>query len=477
MKPAARVGVVLLLLFCWLVYYSQNPTIDWDEGFHLVAASLIATGKRPYIDFCFPQPALHAWWNALWLNLTGGTWRGPHVMAALAACGATGMTADFVYRRMEGSAWRTMGASVAAIFVGLNEIVVEFGTKAQAYGACMLLTVASFRALSTPKGIAGSWRVLAAGCLAGAAAACSLLTAPACAVLLLWILWRRAWLQAAVFVCGLAISTLRLAASMMQAPFQTWFNLVDYHVHYRFVHWTGATRHDFEVLASWADSGPALLLGLFALAGLWFVKRSDWAATQRAEFYLAAWMAAGLSIEAMVAHPTFPQYFIFVVPFLAMLAGPGFGHVIDRIALRPGVAVPGLTALLLISLAGGLSEWADDNNTWTAMEALARKVHDVTPANAQVLADPPVYFAMRSVPPSGMEFPASHRLEVPPEMAAMLHIVPQSVLEKRVKNGDFATVETCKGDEDEIQALDLPEYYAQSQTISECKVYWDFKHH
>jgi hypothetical protein len=62
-------------------------------------------------------------------------------------------------------------------------------------------------------------------------------------------------------------------------------------------------------------------------------------------------------------------------------------------------------------------------------------------------------------------------------MAATLHIVPQSVLEKRVHTGEFATVETCKGEEDEILALALPEHYSQSETISDCKVYWGFKRH
>ena len=453
---------VLAVLCAGLLSYSQITTLDWDEGFHLVAASLIAAGKRPYIDFCFPQPSLHAWWNALSLSLTGGGWRGPHAVAALLACVAIWMTADFVRQRVSVTA-----ASVAALLAGLNAVLYEFGTTAQAYGACTFLTVAAFRVtVSRP----GWFRTATAGCLAGAAAACSLLAAPACLVLLLWHCWQQQWAHAAAFLAiGVTVGLLPILVSFAAAPYLTWFNLVEYHVFYRHVRWTGATQHDFEVVTSWVDSGQALLLGLFAVAGLCFVR------DRKAEFYLAAWMAAALNIEAALAHPTFPQYFVFVVPFLAMPAAVGFCEVTSRLSMTPRWAVPALAALLLLSLGNSLVEMRSDNNTWTNMASLARKVEQVTPANGVVLADPPVYFAMRRPPPSGMEFPASHKLELPAPMAASLHIVPQSALERRVSAGEFATVETCKGDEEEIQALALPKLYSQSETIAECTVYWGFK--
>ena len=131
-----------------------------------------------------------------------------------------------------------------------------------------------------------------------------------------------------------------------------------------------------------------------------------------------------------------------------------------------------LSVPLLVSLSNSLIEMRDNNNTWTAIDSIAAKVGQVTPANALVMADPPVYFAMRRVPPSGMEFPASHALELPATMAAALHIVTQSELRRRVRAGEFATVETCKGDEEDIEALDLPRLYLQSAEIAGCQVYW-----
>jgi hypothetical protein len=265
--------------------------------------------------------------------------------------------------------------------------------------------------------------------------------------------------------------------SLATAPYQTWFNLVQYHAFYRHVGWTGATENDLHVLASWVDSGQALLLGGLAAAGLWFVRQSDWSPVRKAEFYLAAGMAAALAVEAAIAHPTFPQYFIFMVPFLGMLAGVGCWEVVSRLSLSTRWALIALSIPLLLSLSNSLIEMRENNNTWTAMESIAAKVEQVTPANARVMADPPVYFAMRQAPPPGMEFPASHALELPTTMAAALRITTQSELRRRVRSGEFATVETCKSDEEDIEALNLAQLYAQSAEIAGCRIYWGLAPH
>jgi hypothetical protein len=463
-------AAILAVLSAGVLFYSQQTTLDWDEGFHLVAASLIRAGRQPYVDFCFPQPLLHAYWNALWLQVFGSGWRAPHVIAALFTSGAIVLTADFVFRRVT---YRRLTAAIAAaLFLGLNSIVVEFGTKAQAYGAGTFLIVAAFRLTA---GRPGSTRAFFAGGLAGAAASSTLLTAPACVVLVLWTVWQRRFAHVVVFVAGAVVGLLPILLSLLHDPYLAWFNLVDYHVFFRHVGWTGATENDLQVLTSWVDSGQALLLGLFAVAGMILVRRSDKIPLQKAEFYLAAAMAVALGAEAATAHPTFPQYFIFVIPFLSMLAAVGFDEVAARLSLSPALTLPVLTALLALSLTNSLTALVENNNTWDGMEALARKVKQVTPANATILADPPVYFALGLPVPSGMEFPASHRLELPAAEAARLHIVPQSQLERRVRAGEFATVETCKDDEDEIQAMHLPSLYSQSAALAGCTVYWGFK--
>ena len=59
-SPWLRLSALAALLFAGLLLYSQTLAFAWDEGFHLLAAQLIKAGKRPYLDFCFPQTPLNA---------------------------------------------------------------------------------------------------------------------------------------------------------------------------------------------------------------------------------------------------------------------------------------------------------------------------------------------------------------------------------------------------------------------------------
>jgi len=474
-------GVLCLavaLLSAGLLVFSQTKALAWDEGFHLVAAFLITTGKTPYLDFCFPQTPLNAYWNAAWMRIFGESWRGVHAVTALLTSGAIFLTADFLYAEVRVPRWRLAAALTAALFVGLNRTVVDFGTVAQAYGMCLLLLVAAFRLTIRAAEVASPLDSAAAGLLAGAAANCSLLTAPACPVLLLWALvYQRTGsriAKTAAFLGGALIPSLPVLWLLVQSPQVTWFNLAGYHAFYRRVKWEGATLHDFEVMVSWIQSAQGLFLGLLAIAGLVSLKSSP--RSQRAKFYLAGWLSVALSLEAAVAHPTFAQYFVFTVPFLSMLAAIGFYSVLSRLGLRekPLRAVSVLGVLLALSLAKSLDDERDEI-TWPDFEKIAQNVDEVAPASTTLWADPHVYFLLSRVPPSGMEFPASHKVEIAAAQAAPLHILPQSELERQVKAGRFGAIETCDDDTETIKALGLPSLYQDQAEVSDCAIYWNWK--
>src|SRR5580692_5196741 len=122
------------LLFGGLLLYSQTQAFAWDEGFHLLAAQLILAGKRPYLDFCFPQTPLNAYLTAGWMRLFGDTWRAAHALSAIWVAAAAFLTADFVRSRFPASGWRWGGALAALVAVGMNSQVVLFGTIGQSYG-------------------------------------------------------------------------------------------------------------------------------------------------------------------------------------------------------------------------------------------------------------------------------------------------------------------------------------------------------
>src|SRR5260370_33336798 len=99
-KPFWWLCATVALFAALLLAYSQTLAFAWDEGFHLLTAQLIKSGKRPYIDFCFPQTPLNAYWNAAWMSVFGESWRPAHAVAAVDTAGAILLTGGFLLTRL-----------------------------------------------------------------------------------------------------------------------------------------------------------------------------------------------------------------------------------------------------------------------------------------------------------------------------------------------------------------------------------------
>ncbi len=473
-------GVAAILAVA-LVVYSQTKAFAWDEGFHLLAAQLIKAGRKPYLDFCFSQTPLNAYWNAAWMSVFGESWRTAHALAALLTAGAVFLIADFLFTRFPISRWRLAAAIAAAVLVGLNGTVLEFGTVAQAYGICLFLTVAAFRITVLVPDRPGWLLPAAAGFLSSAAAGSSLLTASTVLVLLVWLLvynrTGRPWLKAAAFAAGALVPFLPVLWLFLQGPRQVWFGIFQYNAVYRTVDWPGATRHNFEIFTYWIDSSQALTLGLLSAAGVHFIAKSDWDRSLRAEFYLCGWLAVTTAAELCVARPTFQRYFLFTVPFLAILSVVGLYAVTLRMWNADRPVWPVFAVALLVALATAKSLYEKrEVYTWPYFEQIARKVDEVTPGGAALFADEQIYFLTRRRPPPGMELEDSHKLELlPADIARSFHILPKSELDRRVAAGVFQTVATFEDDDDILKAWGLPHLYAHQAEVGDCTVFWDRK--
>ncbi len=458
--------------------YSQTRALAWDEGFHLLTAQLILRGKRPYIDFMFSQTPLNAYWNAGWMAVFGETWRVPHAVATLCSAAAVLLTAGFVFSRFPVAGWRVPGAVVVGLLVGLNVLVVRYGGIAQAYGLCLLAIVAAYRLAVRSMERSSVVSAGLAGLACGIAAASSLLTAPVSPVLLIWILIysgaRVRWAKFAAFVMGAAVAFIPVLRLFAQGPRQVFFGIIQYNAVYRQVDWSGALGHNFEVWSAWIDHGPALLLIALAAGGLLFIHfRSDWEQQRKAEFYLCAWLSITMAAYISTALPTFERYYIFTVPFLAILAVAGIyaaGSSLYR-ADRPWLPVLLLALLLSFGLAKSLYGERDDM-VWADLERTARKVNEVTTPRETLFADEAIYFLTRHEPPSGMEMDDSHKFNFPPERLALLHVIPRAELDQQVKAGAFSTLETCE-DDDDVAAHGYEKVFAKSATAGACMVFWD----
>ena len=397
--------VTLAVVASVLVAYSQTRALAWDEGFHALAAQLILRGKRPYLDFCFSQTPLNAYWNATILRLFGESWRPLHAAAALCATLGAWLTATFVRGRLPAENWRAPGAVTALLLVGLNVAVVRYGGIAQAYGLCLLAIVAAFRFAVLAVDRRGPAFSVLAGLASGVAAASSLLTAITIPIFLLWTIRYNRVGRLSTKVCGSAIGALLAFIPIFilfaQGPSQVLFGTFHYNFSYRLLNWPGATEHNFVVYASWIDSGPVLLLLLLAIMGLLFIRyRSGWEPSRKAEFYLCAWLAIGIAAYVSYGRPTFERYYVFVVPFLAILAIAGL-YTVSSNLYKPDRPWPPVLVLAFLLIFGLTKELFDvgDNIVWPDLEKVAQKVTEVTTPQQSLYADEAIYFLSRHAPP------------------------------------------------------------------------------
>lgn len=469
---------VIGAIFGALIVYSQTRAFCWDEGFHLLAATMIRQGKRPYIDFTFPQTPLNAYLNAAAMAIFGESWRPTHVIASLLLGAGIFLAADFVFRRFPVREWRLAASIFCAVLIASVYNVVAFATVAQAYAICLFLTVASFRlacaAIRRDARRGNLALIFAAGLCASASAACSMLTAAAVPVILAWcVIGNKSaprWKTAAVFLGAAVIPFIPVIWLFCESPRLVWFNVIQYQAMYRRMNWGEATPHDVEVFFDVTGSPPALMLILLGTAGLAFVSRLGEKLLRR-EFYFSTAIAVAIGAELWTAHPTFERYFLLTVPFLAIPATVGLYLVGSRLYRpdRPWAAVGAAGALALMTLAGQFFE-DRDSLKWAGMQRVAQKVMEVTPPGATLYADELIYFLTRRPAPPGMEFAYGHKLELPPERAKSLHILPESQLDQMMAGKAFATAESC--DDDEIDHLKLKSLYAEHEELDDCHVFW-----
>lgn len=477
-RPIIALAGALVFVTAALLVYANTMAFAWDEGYHLVAAWLIAHGKRPYLDFLFPQTPLNAYWNAFLLRTIRESWHVPHTAAALLTSGATVMASLHVYRRLEASqSWRIAAAIVTAFTMELNVAVYEFGTL-QAYGVCLFMIVAAYILTVESVDQPGALRPGLAGLCTGIAASSSLLSAPVSPILLMWMIIvnreGRLVKKVLAWIAGVVIAFIPLIRLLIESPRQVIFGFLQYELLFRKVEWDDATIHNIGEAASFGDSPQAVLLVLLAIAGLVLLRKRIPSARMKSELWLCLSLGFFLSAYLMTARPTFTRYYLMTVPFFSIAAAVGLYEVMSRLSTRPrpilGAAI--ICVITTYCLAASLFEQRDDL-AWKDVEKTAAKVKQVTPPNAVLLADEPVYFLLHRMPPTGMELEDSHKLRFSNADALALHVVPRRKLDLMIKSHRFDTVEMC--DDDEISRIGLEALYAKNETAGTCKVFWQWK--
>jgi hypothetical protein len=306
-----------------------------------------------------------------------------------------------------------------------------------------------------------------------------MLSATLAPVFLIWLWWcNRAgsrWVKAGVFAAGAVVPFLPVFWLFARGPWVVWFNLAQYHLQFRAIYWPDPLPHDLETLTAWIVDPQSLLAGLLAIFGAIFIAtRSRWSRERRAEFFLCGWLVLASAGELALAHPTFPRYFCLLVPFLGILAVPGLYAIGSRVLQpeRPFWPVLIICVITAGALARDIYEGRDDV-TWRKYEDAARKLAAVTPPGKQMFAEDMLYFLTRQRPPRGMEFDYSHKLNLPPERLAQLHVATEAELKSQLAAGVFASAATCDDDDDEEYGLE--QIFQKKETVHDCPIYWEWK--
>ena len=472
-----------LIILAGLVVFSQTWAFYGDEGFHLLASRLIILGKKPYLDFFYPQMPLFAYLSAAWMQIFSDTWRSSHMLSALLTGGSVVLSSAFLFERLPETGWKLSAAVIAAILMGFNTMVLGFGTIGQAYGVCLFLIVLCFWLVIKAVAESRSTLLLWSGLCAGASAGSSLLSAPVLPILLAWAASRvgngRRVKTCLWFLAGVGISCLPLIWLAVLAPRQTIFNILEYHILYRSPNTLTAMRVNIRTLAEILNSAQFTLPILFAGIGLLFVvRRSQWDLERKSEFYLCGWLAAGLSIFLATLPIVDPQYFILMVPFLSILAPVGIMAIASW--LHPMASLSWLVPAVLMLFGAGLPWWLWQQYHrlhWPQLEVVAKVVNDVTPEGGLVWADGFIYFAAGRVPPSGLENYDSLDLQLAPDDTAKLHIMRRADLYNWVAEGGFATVASCWATDDWIAASGLRKIYVEHAKSNRCDIFWSKASH
>ena len=134
---------------------------------------------------------------------------------------------------------------------------------------------------------------------------------------------------------------------------------------------------------------------------------------------------------------------------------------------------PVLLVSVLFALGLGKSLYERRDLSWSPYQRLASKVDQVTPRNALLLANEPIYFLTRRTPPPGFELFYSHKVNLPPAEAALMHIITDAEIKRQVQSGMFATAYSC--DDGEIDDYGLEKLYQQRVDMDDCSIFWGWK--
>ncbi len=473
----------LAVVFALAILISQWP-LAFGDTYHVLAAQMVAAGRKPYVDFFLQQTPLYPLICGAWMRIFGSSWHAANLLSALLICGSAAITALIARRAYSESQWGTKGAIVAVLLFGLNLQVAHAGDDAQPYALCMffclLAWLAALHTNPTPA------RTFLTGLAAGAAVNTSLLAAPLFLIVTGWSVFQADGLDRVrrllVLGSGSAVASIPLAYLAILAPTQAWFDIVEFQLFHRTVGiWQteNISSHNLHEILNWMGSiQGAVMVGL-CLAGSLSLFASKARGSTQHSFRYATSIAVLWALCLTLLRPTFRIYYILVVPYVSLLASAGLCGLAARVKSPrwSSRVIAGTMALYALGLAIPLvaSVLSRRPSSWAHSEEVARILNAQIGRNEPVYADDEsIYVAARRLPPRGLEnsFGATVRLPAARDYARA-GLVPPERNEAQLRAGKFAAVVLTKPDDDaRIEAIKSAGLYSRSAETERYVIFW-----
>lgn len=482
--PGGHPGVpVSLPVICALALLLSQWPLAFGDTYHLLAAQMVAAGRKPYLDFFVQQVPLYSLLCGAWLRLFGTSWQTANLFSGLLICGSAALVARIASRIYSASEWGAQGRIVALLLFGLNLQVAQSGDDAQPYALCMFFCLSAWLAALDAKPTTA--RIFLAGLAAGAAVNTSLLALPFFFMLVGWFMARTArpdrlgrllWLA-----CGAAVASIPLAYLAILAPAQAWFSIVEFQLFYR----TAApalpkniASHNLHEILDWMRSIQGAVLVLLSGAALLFLfDRKAPGSTRRSVGYAAS-IAVIWALYLSVVPLTWHMYFVLVIPYVSLLAAAGLCQLCAEAKLSQwssriitGMILLYSLGLAIPTVAGVIS---GRPGRWTPAEDAARIVNAATRRDEAVYCDDEsIYIAARRLPPRGLENSFGAAVRLPAGGYQRAGLVPPERNEEQLRAGKFAAVVLTKANDDtRIRAVRSGGRYSQSAETKNYVIFW-----
>ena len=314
-------------LLAWIAW---TRNIDSDEGTYLMASRLAAAGYSVYTDFFYAQMPLLPYLYGTWMNVVGfGFVRGRLLSVLLAGLAAAALAWHLSQRSEDRRA-----AGICVALYAFNGMALSwFATVKTLAAPISFLTLWFVFSAAWARRPEKRWLLACAGICLGLAGSLKLFYLGLCPVALGWIAAHgrlgtggggRTARDGLAFALGCGVVTLFPLYFLVKDPQAFLFNNLGYHLVRSSDTWLGSLLQKGQVLHQLLSSlQMALLLigGIGGMATLLVSARRRWRDADAGDA-LAAVTVVALGVIFVLPAPTLKQYYVGLVPFLAVLSRP-----------------------------------------------------------------------------------------------------------------------------------------------------------